>query len=170
MFIVPPRLVFRGLVGGDRNSSLASLCLWMVTPPWCSWKMLTHLVLAKVFMPTKDRPNGGTMSASREVGRRSYGRCILCWDLQMLSLATDMVLLDGLRMGRLATAASASAMKLPVHPVSTTDVGNWWVARWSWCAVRIALAESCWWKCCVLVMGTWKWTWLAGLMRRALVF
>ena len=95
---------------------------------WCSWKMLTHLVLAKVFMPTKDRPNAGTISASREVGRRSYGRCILCWDLQMLSLATDVVLLDGLRMGRLATAASASVMKLPVHTVSATAVGNWWIA------------------------------------------
>ena len=155
--------------GGDRSSILTSLRLWMVKPPSCSWMVLNHPASAKYLMPTRDRPNTGTVLASNEMGGRSYGRSVLCWALQMPSSETAMIFLDGPRIGIPATAASAGVLKLPVNPVSDTDLGTWWVACRSWCAVRMVLDASCWWKCRVLVMGTWKCTRWAGLVCRALV-
>ena len=146
---------------------MTSLWLWIVTPPSCSWKILTHPASAKGLMPTRDRLNAGTVSASREVGGGSYGKSVLCWALQMTSSATAMIFLDSPRIGRPAAAASAGVMKLNVHTVSAMAVGIWWVAWRAWCAVRMVLDASFWWKCRVLVMGTWKCTWWAGLVRCA---
>ena len=77
-----------------------------------------------------------------------------------------MIFLDGPRIGRPASATSAGVTKLNVHTVSATAVNIWWVAWRAWCAVRMVLDASCWWKCRVLVMGTWKCTWWAGLVHR----
>ena len=57
---------------GDRNYILMSLRLWMVTPPSCSWKVLMHPASEKGLMPTRDRPNAGTVSASCKLGVIEY--------------------------------------------------------------------------------------------------
>ena len=94
-------------------------------------------------MSTRDQLNAGAVSASREVGGRSYGKGVLCLALHIMLSVTAMIFFYGPRIGRPAAATSAGVMKLNLHTVSAMAVGIWWVAWRAWCAVRTVLDASC---------------------------